>query len=167
MRFLSLATYRCDTPRHGGQVRLAALHRQLRAAGWETRQFAVCADGDADGPDAVAMSPGFIAALRARGGRTDVSAADFLLSDRDRWLDRLFDAIEGLRPDVIAVEQAWLWPALQAYFRTYGNRDSFAVVYSAHNIESVLLASEAALDGFTGAAPDEIAKARFIERGLA
>ncbi|HZU88658.1 MAG TPA: glycosyltransferase, partial [Stellaceae bacterium] len=171
MRFLSLATYPCGMPRHGGQARLHAIHRQLEAAGWRTRQFAVCPHGvygEAAREDGVIeMTAAHVAEIAARHGRTDVSAADFLLSDRERYLERLFDLIEIAKPDVISLEQAWLWPALKEYFATFGNRERYAVVYSAHNVETALLAAEAGLAGAPALAPAEFAKARAIEEELA
>lgn len=170
MRFLSLGTYPSSTPRHGGQLRLNAIHRTLSKNGWETSEFAVCPPGaypevhNANG--LLAMSDQFAAKLHHAGIRTDVGASSFVIENANAS-DALDHSILAFGPHVIALEQPWLWPALKDHFDRYGNRDRYTVIYSSQNVEEHLIKEELTISSTSGNAAEHLKSVQDIERSLA
>lgn len=141
MRLLSLGTYPITVPRHGGQIRVSALHRILRESGWNTRHIAVYPDRHYDGEPTsewnVCIPERLLRRLHTEQGRVDVDAADFLIEDeRERAV--VSTAIDRFRPDVILLEQCWLWPFVRLY-REERNAAHVPVVYSSQNVEQFLM----------------------------
>lgn len=145
MRLLTLGTYPFINPRHGGQLRLDALHRQMRDAGWLTDHLAVSPrdayPGAADDADVIELSMAFSRQLAAERKRTDVHASDYLLAN-ERAFKQFAAKIDEFSPDVISLEQPWLWPALKHYFAGNDARDHTVMVYSSQNVEAALIADE-------------------------
>ncbi|GJE58871.1 hypothetical protein [Methylobacterium trifolii] len=141
MKVLTLSTYRTDLPRHGGQVRLAAIQRVLRSQGWTIRHMPVYVRNADDLPEDSAFlfpfDPDFHRRLEETQGRSDVDAADFLLGDPSRFAAAC-DLIDGYDPDCIWLEQPWLWPFVKVYLA--GRSGSRArVVYGSQNVETHLI----------------------------
>ncbi|MEA1832404.1 glycosyltransferase [Methylobacterium durans] len=143
MRYLSLATYPISAPRHGGQIRVNAIHRILRERGWTTEHVAVYeAAAQAGEPDSEFLFPlteRFQRELARREGRPDVDVGDFLIHAPDQW-QRFCRIIDEFRPDIVACEQPWLWPALRRYLDLRPGLD-IRIVYSSQNVEGRLIAS--------------------------
>jgi hypothetical protein len=149
MRYISLGTYPISRPIHGGQLRANAIHKVLRGQGWETRHIAVAPYGgyarDAEFGDLhIEMSRDFHEKMVEANRRSDVSASDFIAGCQVHRLE-IAKLLDGFRPDVIALEQCWLWPVLREYIATNGAR--FSIVYSSQNVEQSLLAQEAEMPG--------------------
>ena len=146
---LSVCTYPVSVPRHGGQIRINAIHEVYRAAGHIVRHLAVYrSDLYPEEPlEAwnVHFSWPFINQLLATNGRTDVNAPDFLLKDLDAR-ERVLDLILGFEPDIIQLEHCWMWPSIKM-LRTVSNRlRSARIVYSSQNVEYKLLTASARAD---------------------
>lgn len=151
MRYVSLGTFPIWRPVHGGQLRANAVHRVLRDCGWETRHIVVTPNGGAKremepGDLLIEMPRRFRKKMGRRKWRSDVASAEFVAGSRfhRREIARFLD---GFRPDVIALEQCWLWPALHEYLETCASDARFSVVYCSHNVEQELLAQEATIPG--------------------
>lgn len=149
MRYVSLGTFPIWRPVHGGQLRANAVHRVLRDCGWETRHIAVTPNGGAKremepGDLFIEMPRRFRKTMARRKWRSDVATAEFITASRShrREIARFLD---DFRPDVIALEQCWLWPAVREYMETCAPEAHFSVVYSSHNVEQGLLAQEATI----------------------
>ncbi|WP_244571240.1 glycosyltransferase [Mesorhizobium carmichaelinearum] len=78
--------------------------------------------------------------------RPDVSASNFI-ADSKAHRREITRALDDFRPDVIALEQCWLWPVIRDYIETAGAHGGFSIVYSSQNVEQDLLAQEAILSG--------------------
>lgn len=151
MKYVSLGTFAIARPVHGGQLRANAVHRVLRELGWETRHIVVTPNGGARqemeaGDLFIEMPRRFRRKMAGRGWRSDVATAEFITASRShrREIARFLDEF---RPDVIALEQCWLWPALREYVGTCSPEARFSVVYGSHNVEQELLAQEATIPG--------------------
>lgn len=150
MRYVSLGTFPIRRPMHGGQLRANAIHRVLRQHGWETRHIAVdpfrATAADADPGDlTIRMSARFRKKMDRQHRGVDVCASNFIA---DSWAHRraIRRVLDDFKPDVIALEQCWLWPVVREY-QASGAHDGFAIVYSSHNVEQNFLAQQAALSG--------------------
>jgi hypothetical protein len=84
--------------------------------------------------------------MARRGWRSDVATAEFITASRSHRRE-IAGFLDEFRPDVIALEQCWLWPALRDYVETCSSETRFSVVYSSQNVEQELLAQEATIPG--------------------
>jgi hypothetical protein len=141
MKLLTFATYRIDAPRHGGQVRLNAIHTVLRSKGWTTQNLAIYTPNAGDAPTSgewlFPLDAKFSEHLHKTQGRPDVDAADFAISDLDLF-DEITAKIDEFGPDVLWLEQPWLWPIVAEYKRIRPN-DRAKVVYGSQNVEADLI----------------------------
>ena len=151
MRYVSLGTYSIRRPVQGGQLRVNAIHKVLRDSGWETRHVVVTPHRGARremeiGDLFIEMPRSFRKKMARRKWRSDVATAEFMA--RSKFHRRaIAKFLDDFRPDVIALEQCWLWPALREYVETCSPEARFSIVYSSHNVEQQLLAQEAAIAG--------------------
>jgi hypothetical protein len=139
MRVLALGTYPIRRPVHGGQRRTFQIGRHYLQHGAEYRHACVY-DSRHYGPDDVSeadfpyASPGkfyvetpFI---------DDLGSGDFATRDEDAY--RHFRIlIETFEPDVIQVEQPFMWPLVRR-LREEGVLAHTRLVYSSHNFEPPL-----------------------------
>lgn len=139
-RILQLATYPVRIPRHGGQARVANIRAVLERAGHEVHTFAVYEPenygGDAVEAHDIALPP--LSPFRDRSLPlcTDYASGDFLAGDE--WaFEKLRHVVRRFDPDIVTLEQPWLWPAV-ARLRRYAPESTFKVVYSSQNIEAPL-----------------------------
>jgi len=84
--------------------------------------------------------------MARRKWRSDVATAEFIASSRSHRRE-IAKFLDDFRPDIIALEQCWLWPALRGYMETCKPKARFSIVYSSQNVEQELLAREAAIPG--------------------
>ena len=151
MRVLQLVTYPLKSPRHGGQLRCAAIRERYRALGLEVTTVAVIHGTDYRPSElerfdlvAPADSPYFDPAFPRM---TDLQRGRYLAQDTQAW--RAFRGLlDRLRPDVIQLEQPWLYPAVKRWFeeRTFDDASRPRLVYSSQNIEWRLKRDEVATD---------------------
>jgi FkbM family methyltransferase len=170
MRLLQLTTYPLKDPRHGGQLRCAAIRERYLELGIDVETMAVMHEG----------------AYRGERERHDI----VLSAELPQWNPRLprfidlhtgdclasapaFDGfaaqLNRLRPETIQLEQPWLYPAVRRWFDRCGFSDATRprVIYSSQNIEWRLKRDEMAADiADTGAYASEIDRVRALEREL-
>jgi glycosyltransferase involved in cell wall biosynthesis len=140
MRVLHLVTYPIEVPRHGGQARVANIVRTYEAAGLVTRTIAVY-QPEIYGPGTV--GPCDVAFPMESPHRdpalplcTDIASADFAVHDPEAWR-AIAETVAAFRPDVVQLEQPWLWSVVQR-LRADGHAAPFRVVYSSQNVEAPL-----------------------------
>lgn len=150
-RLLQLTTYPLKSPRHGGQLRCAAIRACYRNLGIEVETVAVMHGRDyamADhernditlAPDSPFFDPRF-------PRFTDLQSGEFLGNDPQAWTT--FRALlDRLAPDAIQFEQPWLYPAVKRWLverdPSVGSRPR--LIYSAQNIEWKLKRDERPAD---------------------
>ena len=140
MRVIQLTTYPLKSPRHGGQLRCAAIRERYRQSGVDVETIAVMHEGQ------------YRASERERNDIALPGSSKFWNLEHERFVDLqtgqclagdshsygLFAGLlERLRPDAIQLEQPWLYPAVKRYFADR-RADSSArprLIYSSQNIE--------------------------------
>lgn len=169
LRLLILATYPHQPARHGGQVRLAAIDRIYRAAGFELQHICVYEPEvypALQGAGAIAFSAEH--PMRRYRGRQVPLIADFLTGPYAAADAGAYGAIRrqiAARPDIIHLEQPWLLPLaerLLAEPEFAGTR----LIYGSQNIEAPL--KRAILSQYQVEAPDVLEEiARLEQRACA
>lgn len=171
IRIAQLTIYPLESPRHGGQLRCAAIREHYLEAGFEVETIAVMRED----------------AYRTERGARDI-ALPMALSGWKPHLARFIDLhigeclaedegafaafaalLDRQRPDVVQLEQPWLYPAVRRWLaRRSDTARPPLLVYSSQNIEWKLkraeLSSSSAPDA---AAAGEIARVEACERALA
>lgn len=134
MKILQLSTYPIVHPLHGGQIRVSRIRKFFEEKGHTLKSVSLSE-----------MSHGFY------------GDDDFLLNDHDLYgevatplctdyatslialkgkpFEFLKSKIASFAPDVILVEQAWLWPPLKRLIELKCVGENVRIVYSSHNIE--------------------------------
>ena len=139
MKIVTLSTYPIDVPQHGGQHRLHNIVAGYRAAGHAVRSVGML--GSSEYP----MSDGFLA-HPAAGELTRLIADPFLMEDfaigrlaveNDRVFGELVAQFGELSPDVIHVEQPWLFPFARRYAMEKASKRC-KLIYGSQNVEHEL-----------------------------
>lgn len=142
MTIVHLATYPVGVPRHGGQLRVAAIQSKLREAGFESRLVAVtnpwAYPEEPESAFTLMMNEEFLSALGRQGRREDLHAYEFVTENRERFT-RLIETINKLNPEVFVLEQPWLWPLLKVAKQQVREWEDIPIIYSSQNVESVLM----------------------------
>lgn len=156
-RILTLSTYPLDPARHGGQIRLSNICQAYRACGHEVQSVGVL------GSKHYKPNPGFIAApgkskLRSKGINPSFME-DYVISELTKTGESLYDKLDKevkLRPDLIHVEQPWLFDfAVALKSKRF---PAAKLIYGSQNIEHKLkfgILSNAGLD-FNASAYSEL-----------
>lgn len=138
MNILTLSTYSADEPLHGGQHRLHNIAQCYRDAGHAVRMVGVLGSDlypDADGflpyPGMAAFAP-----YISNAALMDDWAIGELFAKDDVFFNNLSDLIESC-PDVIHVEQPWLFRFAQRYIDQRATKP-IKIVYGSQNIEHQL-----------------------------
>lgn len=139
---LSLGTYPISVPRHGGQIRANAIQQIYREAGHVAQHIAVYQEsGYPDEPESrwnIHFSTAFLSEMAVTSGRSDVNATDFLLKDAHAR-ERVLDLMLKFDPDIIQLEQCYMWPIVKMLRKNSDRLRRARIVYSSHNVEHELL----------------------------
>lgn len=171
-RVVQLTTYPLKSPRHGGQLRCSAIRACYRTLGIEVETIAAIhgtdyrsADHERNDIVLPADSPYFDPALPRL---TDLQSGHFLCTDPAVWMN--FSALlDRLRPDVLQLEQPWLYPAVKRWLdeRAPGKGTRPQLIYSSHNIEWKLKRDEQKKTaGNADAYAREVAKVEALEHAV-
>jgi glycosyltransferase involved in cell wall biosynthesis len=169
MRLLQLTTYPLKAPRHGGQLRCAAIRECYRELGIDVETVAVMHEGVHQGererhdialssslPDWKPELPRFM----------DLHTGDCLARSAPAFAG--FAALlDRLQPQVVQLEQPWLYPAIKRWFDERGFSDATRprLVYSSQNIEWKLKRDEMRPDVTDATAyAREVARVQALER---
>lgn len=142
MRIATFATYRAVTARHGGQIRLRALHETLIRDGLAICHVAVHTgheDDLASNEISIALDAATQADLRRNQMRADVHACTVFDRHPDRY-HVVESGLDAFEPDVFWLEQPWLWPLVKAYVAR-SRRPHSVIVYGSQNVEAELVAT--------------------------
>jgi len=169
-RLVQLTTYPLKSPRHGGQLRCAAIRERYRRIGIEVNSVAVLHEGHYRAADREADD----IALPIESTHWNPKLTNFTDLQIGRFLDadnavreRFFALLRRLRPDVIQLEQPWLFAAVRRYLdalRAEGLRRPL-LVYSSQNIEWKLKRDDVASRSASGY-ESEVEAVRALERDL-
>ena len=139
-RLLQLTTYPLKSPRHGGQLRCAAIRACYRELGIEVETVAVVHGRDYAAADherndiTLAAESHFFDPRFPR--LTDLQSGEFLGNDPQAWVT-FRTLLDRLAPDAIQFEQPWLYPAVKRWLaeRSRGAGSRPRLIYSSQNIE--------------------------------
>ena len=170
-RIVQLTTYPLKAPRHGGQLRCAAIRERYRELGFEVATIAAMHEGayrterEADDialpADSTAWRPGL-------DRFADMHSGDCLAMEEMAYA-RFAQALDRLQPQVIQLEQPWLYPALHRWLdeRKVLRATPARLVYSSQNIEWKLKRDEMPPDALDSAAYlDEIRRVETLESAV-
>ena len=138
MKIIQLSTYPIVQPRHGGQIRVRHIREKLISLGCEVLTLSVCEPAYERYDEGNDLIIGLDIENRPFGVAhgPELQVARLSASD-DRILAFLRAHIARFEPDLVFLEQAWLWPAIQTLFAEQVLReDRTGVVYSSQNVES-------------------------------
>ncbi|WIM13754.1 glycosyltransferase [Enhydrobacter sp.] len=135
-RCLVLTPYPLRQPGWGGQFRSASIVEGLAASGWQVAPVGIYHGGffppDQQGPDDIALTdPDVQKAMLDHNLFFDLLSARHAARNGD-VVSRLRACLRRVEPDVVLLEQPWLWLVLRQVLDDAGGA---AIVYSSHNIE--------------------------------
>lgn len=169
-RIVQLTPYPIKAPRHGGQLRSAAIREHARAAGFEVATIGVMHEGAYRAEreaDDIAL-PARSTAWRTGLDRfSDLHCGDCLATDEAAHA-RFAQALDRLQPDVIQLEQPWLYPAVRRWLDQRVDRSAPPrLVYSSQNIEWKLKRDEMPADTVDPSPYlDEVGRVEALERAV-
>lgn len=141
-RVLIFSTYPTTDPRHGGQLRTCAIVDVLRNAEFDVQHFSLYDQSGypAQTPDLfnIPMSMEFHLKIASIRGRSDVDAAAYFFQSDDHFLS-LVNAIKQFNPNIVVLNQPWLWPAVRAVIHWLSIQEKVSIVYASQNIETDLI----------------------------
>jgi len=152
-KVLQLATYPIVKPLHGGQIRAWNINKFFKDNGFETRYISVCepAHGDYGEHD--------IQLAYKENSTKDAYVEDYrtmnLAADGGLY-EKLKKSISEFDPDLIFMEQMWLWKAVKRMKSENLLKEEVQIVYSSQNVESVMKADILASEGLSGDYADKI-----------
>ncbi len=137
-RCLFLTSYPFCVPKHGGQVRAASIASGLESIGYQVIPVGVYAEGffpasDTGDFDIILNYKNLFEEINKNVIFTDFIIGRFAANEF-HLIERLNKILNKIRPDVIHLEQPWLWPFLKNTLLHFGNKAP-PIVYSSHNIE--------------------------------
>ncbi len=171
MRLLQLTTYPLKVPRHGGQLRCAAIRERYREMGIEVETVAVMHEGVYHGERErydIALSSSIPDWKPDLPRFTDLHTGD-CLARSDAVFAAFAALLDRLQPKVIQLEQPWLYLALDRWLHERGFSDATRprIVYSSQNIEWRLKRDEMTPEaGMTPAYGHEVGRVEALEREL-
>jgi FkbM family methyltransferase len=169
-RITQLTIYPLKSPRHGGQLRCAAIRERYREAGFAVETIAVMRE-DAYRTEREANDialPTSLPGWKPHLARfIDLHTGECLARD-DTAFAAFAALLERQRPDVVQLEQPWLYPAVRRWLaQRPDTAQSPLVVYSSQNIEWKLKRDESSASASDAAAAGEVARVEACERALA
>ena len=136
-RMLQLTTYPIDYLDHGGKLRSFYIRKALRSTfDVETLSFVA---GERDAIDGLSVTLDQDASMQVIGsGYLADWGNNAYLDHRADLKQRIIDAVRRFNPDVLLLEQPFLWPLAEHLLdQDFVGADTY-VIYSSHNNEYVL-----------------------------
>lgn len=139
MRVLALGTYPTLSPVHGGQRRCSRIGDYYRAQGCEYRYACVYDPRHYGASDVTDFDTAFgsMGGIYARVPFIDDLASGVFAATEQSPYAHFAALIEQWAPDVIQLEQPFMWPLVRR-LRSEGRLDGVRLVYSSHNVEGPL-----------------------------
>jgi hypothetical protein len=133
-----LGPWAIKRPRHGGQIRAANIAAAYRAAGHEVRFMGVFDPNNVPAhdttPDDVAIDHSAMDYI-ARSGKSWEHSLWDAFAKVPSLLARFSDTVERFRPDVVQLEEPYLWPVVKS-LRDAGRLGDVSIIHSSYNFET-------------------------------
>lgn len=171
-RIVQLTTYPLKAPRHGGQLRCAAIRERYRELGFEVETVAFIHGTDYRAsehehndivlpPDHPVFDPRLPRFSDLHTGR--------LIAVDAHWSGVFSQMLDRLKPDIVTLEQPWLFPPLERWMakRREAGMPAPTIVYSSQNIEWKLKRDESdPLSPHAALESGEVEETRRLERAV-
>ena len=142
MKIVTLSTYPVSHPFHGGQRRLDAIAQVLRAAGHTVQALPLFFGSnypEHDATEARSALSGDLYGEMIRAGLREDLHMHRMLRPGVAAFDAARARLREIGPDVLHIEQPWLFPLLDPLLEGMPPAERPAVVYGSQNIESGLI----------------------------
>jgi glycosyltransferase involved in cell wall biosynthesis len=149
MRVLILGPWPIQRPRHGGQIRAFNIVNAFRARGHEVRFIGIAdsvrVNASDIGPHDIAFD-GRVGTYMAASGLPPLWAFWASFAEVPDYFDHFAAIIESFRPDIIEVEEPYLWAVVQK-LRQRGLLTDVGLIHSSYNFETIHRREMMAIDG--------------------
>ncbi|BDS22413.1 TPA: glycosyltransferase [Klebsiella quasipneumoniae] len=137
MKILQMATYDVERPDHGGKLRSHHIRRSLRTQfNVETLSFEWDEKVDASSLS-VRLDQNRWTEFGISGMLSDWGICNFLEKD-EKCYEQVCRNVHKFDPDIILLEQPFLWPLVERFFDDGTLARNVRVIYSSHNIEVIM-----------------------------
>lgn len=164
-RILQITTYPIDHPDHGGKLRSFHIRKVLRSKFTvETLSFTLGAGDSVTGFD---VSLDHDSCMRViKNGYLADWGINIYLATRPDLKTRVAEVVKAFAPDILLIEQPFMWPLVEDMIRERVVNADIFVVYSSHNNEYAL--KQGVYEGLFQAAELEanLSRVAQIERGI-
>lgn len=134
MKILQLSTYPIVNPLHGGQIRVSQIRKYLEAKGHHVKSISLSETSHGFySKDDFLMSEQELTKSVKTPLCTDYATA--VLSSEGKPFEFLQKHIHSFMPDVIFLEQPWLWPAIKKMIANHELPSHIRIIYSSQNVE--------------------------------
>ncbi|WP_033576701.1 glycosyltransferase [Dickeya chrysanthemi] len=134
MKILQMTTYDIEQPDHGGKLRSHHLRRSLRSQFVvETLSFDWCDKEDISSLS-IKLDQGRWAEFGISGMLSDWGICVFLDKVKSCY-EKVCQLVKDFNPDLILLDQPFLWPLLKCFFNDGTLRKNVKIIYSSFNIE--------------------------------
>lgn len=136
MKIIQLSTYPTCKPLHGGQIRVSQIRKYLESKGHILKSLSLSetSHGFYEKDDFI-VSDNELRIQTAVPLCTDYATSLLLGDSNSKAFEFLQKQIFAFEPDVIFLEQVWLWPAVKRLMIEQKLPLHVSVVYSSQNIE--------------------------------
>ncbi|MFA8393867.1 hypothetical protein ACEPUD_27545 [Burkholderia ubonensis] len=135
-KILQVTTYPIDHPDHGGKLRSFYIRKSLREKFCvETLSFSLGQGDSIEGLGVNLDHDGCMQVIK-NGYLADWGINDYL-ENRPELKARIVSAVKAFSPDIVLIEQPFMWPLIEEMLRSRVIGDAL-VVYSSHNNEYAL-----------------------------
>ncbi len=133
-KVLQLSTYPIKNPLHGGQIRVSQIRKYFEQNNCVVRSLSLSElSHGAYTEDDMLVNDYDLNSLVSVYFCTDYATS--LISVQGKYFEFLKKNILAFAPDVIMVEQVWLWPAIKRMLDEGHLKSDVKIVYSSQNIE--------------------------------
>lgn len=137
MKILQMTTYGVDFPDHGGKLRSHHIRKALRTTfDVQTLSFEWHDIENADSLSAT-LNKSRWSEFGIDGMLSDWGICTYLEKD-EKFYARVCEHVRSYSPDVILLEQPFLWPLVERFLQDGVVSAATKVIYSSHNVEVVM-----------------------------
>jgi glycosyltransferase involved in cell wall biosynthesis len=133
-KVLQLSTYPIVNPLHGGQIRISEIRKYLEGKGCFVKSISI-----SERTHQSYSADDFLVDQEKMDEITDVPfCSDFatsVLCESGEYFEFIKKEVKLYNPDILFVEQAWLWPAIKRLVEQRNIKSTATIVYSSHNVE--------------------------------
>jgi glycosyltransferase involved in cell wall biosynthesis len=135
-RIAQISIYPTLSPVHGGQIRAHHTASALEAAGYEVIRLPFYCSGhysDRREEPVVDLTTGINKRRYPKIGEViDLTLSELVATDSD-YFAQFAATLEAARPDIVMLEEPWLWPAVRRWLA--GRANPPFVIFNSHNVE--------------------------------